>query len=133
MFWKRQETSLALQAKEVSLMYKLSTKDAARSIQNQNPAQRSAEVVNEAQSARAVLILSGGATERVRDGVCFEKENAVANDTKSATTCVRTPEIIQIGVSYLQAEVGADYENHLASSFFAEYIQLGVVVVLQLC
>jgi hypothetical protein len=47
--------------------------------------------------------------------------------------CVRTPEIIQIGVSYLQAEVGADYENHLASSFFAEYIQLGVVVVLQLC
>ena len=88
MFWKRQETSLALQAKEVSLMYKLSTKDAARSIQNQNPAQRSAEVVNEAQSARAVLILRGGATERVRDGVCFEKENAVANDTKSATTCI---------------------------------------------
>ena len=43
----------------------------------------------------------------MRDGVCFEKENAVANDTKSATTCVRTPEIIQIGVSYLQAEVGA--------------------------
>jgi hypothetical protein len=30
-------------------------------------------------------------------------------------------------------KVGADYENHLASSFFAEYIQLGVVVVLQLC
>ena len=107
LFWKRQETSLALQAKEVSLMYKLSTKDAARSIQNQNPAQRSAEVVNEAQSARAVLILRGGATERVRDGVCFEKENAVANDTKSATTCVRTPIIIQFGVSYLQAGVGA--------------------------
>ena len=30
-------------------------------------------------------------------------------------------------------KVGADYENHLASSFFAEYIQLGVAVVLQLC
>ena len=53
-----------------------------------NPAQRSAEVVDEARSGRAVLILKGGATERVRDGVCFGKENAVANDTKSATTCL---------------------------------------------
>ena len=45
------------------VVYNLYIKDAARSIQNQNPAQRSAEVVNEAQSARAVLILRGGATE----------------------------------------------------------------------
>ena len=24
----------------------------------------------------------------MRDGVCFEKENSVANDMKSATTCL---------------------------------------------
>ena len=47
--------------------------------------------------------------------------------------CVRTPVIIQFGVSYLQAEVGARwvqicYVNHLAPIFFTEYIQLDVVV-----
>ena len=42
-------------------------------------------------------------------------------------TCVRTPVIIQFGVSYLQARVGTDYVNRL-HPFFAEYIQLDVVV-----
>ena len=67
----------------------------------------------------------------MRDGVCYKIENAVANDTKSATTCVRTPVIIQFGVSYLQTggcKVGSDYVNHMYPSFFAEYIQLDVVL-----
>ena len=34
-------------------------------------------------------ILEGGATERVNDGVCSERKNAAANDTKSATTWCR--------------------------------------------
>ena len=49
--------------------------------------------------------------------------------------CVRTPVIIQFGVSSLQtgvgAKVGADYVNHLRPSFFAEYIQLYVVLWLR--
>ena len=65
-----------------------STREVPLTYTKSNPAQRSAEVVDEARSGRAVLILKGGATERVRDGVCFGKENAVANDTKSATTCL---------------------------------------------
>ena len=32
------------------------------------------------------MIWKGGATECVRDDVCFEKENVVANDMQSATT-----------------------------------------------
>ena len=47
--------------------------------------------------------------------------------------CVRTPVIIQFGVSYLQtgvgAKVGADYVNRIAPIFFAEYIQLDVVIL----
>ena len=41
---------------------------------------------SKAKPGAAVVIRKGGATERARDGVCFEKENAVANDRQSATT-----------------------------------------------
>ena len=41
---------------------------------------------SKAKPGAAVVIRKGGATERARDGVCFEKENAVADDRQSATT-----------------------------------------------
>ena len=46
--------------------------------------------------------------------------------------CVRTPVIIQFGVSYLQTEVGARWVQielckPFCAYFFAEYIQLDVV------
>ena len=48
--------------------------------------------------------------------------------------CVRTPVIIQFGVSNLHAggcKAGSDYVNRMCPSFFAEYIQLDVVSKIQ--
>ena len=44
----------------------------------------------------AGFVGEGGATEWMRDGVYFEKKNAVANDTQSATTCLKAQGLIQI-------------------------------------
>ena len=49
---------------------------------------KTANAIPKSKPGRAGSIWREGATEQVRDGVCFEKENAVANDTKSATTMV---------------------------------------------
>ena len=49
---------------------------------------KKANAIPKSKPGTAGSIQKGGATEQVRDSVCFEKENAVANDTKSATTMV---------------------------------------------